>query len=195
MTKIKYTKIFTLIFLYFILTLSPLTSYAIEVNGVNLSVTSNSPIYIDGDLEVMRPIVGESMANYSLKFNNKLINEESIKFSLKDNYKGVSITEQGKLIVTPDVSVDKITIVANFNDSSASLDISLFDSFTASAIDTDGTPLAIPTTEQMEKVITPKYSLINLKVITIIKFSAVTILGLILFWYGFNYKKYKNTNK
>lgn len=167
-----------------------------EGNGVDLAVTSTSPIYIDGDLEVMRPIIGESISNYSVRFNNhEFIHKDHVKFSLKDNYEGVSITPQGTLIVTSYVSVDKITIIANFDGSSTSLDVSLFDSFTVSAIDTDGTPLAIPTPEQMEKVIPTVYSLSNPKIIAIIKFSVIAILGFILMWYIFTYKKYKNSNK
>lgn len=109
----------------------------------------NSDISIKGDNIVEIPVVGESISEYRTNETNK-----NVKFELLDSIDGVSINENGRLSVKPDVEAQNIRISAVLDNRLIEImDVQLIKSWTLSAREVDGTSKSIPRPEEISNIL------------------------------------------
>lgn len=97
--------------------------------------------YIEGDLIVQIPVVGESISIFKTS--------ESAEFYM-DYIEGVSITKEGRLIINTDVNQQNIKIYArNYTGEVAEAEIQLLKSWTENFVEKDGTVMKIPREGEM----------------------------------------------
>ncbi|MFH5187380.1 hypothetical protein ACHHV8_35050 [Paenibacillus sp. TAB 01] len=105
---------------------------------------------LQGDLQVVKPYIGESIAEYSLQTKSAQLKET---FKLEKAVKGASLTPDGRLTLTPEISEDSLSMYVDIDGRwRKDIDVKLVPSWTLSAKQQDGTSLSIPETGQMSKV-------------------------------------------
>ncbi|WP_027631904.1 hypothetical protein [Clostridium hydrogeniformans] len=169
------------------------TIQKMEIGGVNLISSSDTYIPEDisslkliGDKTVMKPIVGESIEEYSLVINNEEGGEKNYRvyFSLNEEEKGISITEKGRLTVATDTTVDKVNIKSIIdNKVNIILEVSLKESSVRELKDVDGVSLLVPKTEEIKEVSNPKNILNNKYLIFIFRVIGILIVLVVSMFY------------
>jgi hypothetical protein len=134
---------------------------------------------IDGDKNVVKPIIGESIAQYKMITNCKEGSENTASFYLEEEVEGVSITKGGRLTVLANSIVKKINIKSVINDKfNFIFEINLSDSSILNLKDKEGLSLTVPKENEVRKVISSQ-ELFN-RTDTIILFRIIIILTVIL---------------
>ncbi|OOM77167.1 hypothetical protein CLPUN_24820 [Clostridium puniceum] len=117
--------------------------------GSKLETYFDSNSFIKGKSIVQIPIVGESISDYKIEGSNR-----NIQFKLDNDIDGITISENGRLTVTPDVVPQKIEISAVLDNSiSEKIQIQLVTSWTLSAQEVDGTSKSIAKPDQIKEII------------------------------------------
>jgi len=107
-------------------------------------------IIINGDKQVLKPIVGESIAQYSVEMNGM---NERASFQLDKPINGAILTDDGRLTLTPSIQTDKLLIQVEIDNKwRKQFNVELTTPWSLNAKDKDGTSLAIPKIGEMAKV-------------------------------------------
>lgn len=140
-------------------------------------------LHITGDERVVKPVAGESIAQYGVESSLEEI--PTVDFQLVNPTPGVSITPSGLLKLQTDVESDHVTIRALVNGKwNLTTKIMLDRSSAMNVQEKDGTPRSIPSPDQVTKVLNPTDPLMKPWIKWFIRavLVAVGILILILYW-------------
>lgn len=126
-----------------------LSNFQLINKGSSIGYYLNSDISIKGENIVEIPVAGESISEYKTNETNK-----NVKFELLDSIDGVSISDNGRLSVNPDVEAQNIRISAVLDDRFRQImDVQLIKSWTLSAREVDGTTKSIPRPEEISNIL------------------------------------------
>ncbi|MCY6372614.1 hypothetical protein [Clostridium ganghwense] len=164
----------------------------------NLSVPKEfSSLKIIGDKNITKPIIGESIAKYDLIVNSgqESQNKNKVSFYLKEKTEGVSITEDGRLIVLTNAPAEKINIKAVVNnDFSIIFEVVLLDSLVLNLKDKEGFSLAVPKPYEVQKIISSQDIFNRTDVIILFRIIIILISTTILTLYFIWRRKWKKEN-
>ncbi|WP_234122353.1 hypothetical protein [Clostridium hydrogenum] len=142
---------------------------------------SNIDFSISGDDRVQIPVAGESIAPYKAYLPSK---NEEINYKLEIPQKGVSIANDGILKIQTYVSPQKIKINAILRPSGiyVSKEISLYQSWTLSAKEVDGTSKSVPKANEVKSLLGTNYkfllssNVLNVMRIVLIIFALIPFI-------------------
>jgi endoglucanase len=115
----------------------------------------NTNFLIKGEDTVEIPVAGEGISDYKVEaYNNEGLSSSNIKFKLKESVAGISLSNTGRLTLTPEVEPQKIQICAVIDGTiNETMDVELMKSWTLDAKEVDGTSKSIPKAEEVPEII------------------------------------------
>lgn len=162
----------------------------IEVGDFKLEEFSGFEII--GDKNIIKPIVGESIAEYTLKNKNK----NKVFFYLKEKTEGVLITKDGRLTVSKEATCEKINIKAVINNKlNVIFQVGLSNSSILNLKDTEGFDLAVPKVDEVQSIISSKNIFNGTDRLILFRFIAILISTAILIFYFIWRRKWKKQKR
>lgn len=137
---------------------------------------------VEGDDRVQIPVQGEAISLYKTP-----LDKDKVIYKLAENYEGVSIDNEGKLILSTSVNVEKIQIEAKYEYLIAKKEIQLYKSWTLDAKEVDGTSKSIPGESEVKNLMDGIYPIIMSQrfiyaIRAIVIVLALILSGLYVFW-------------
>ncbi|WMJ79271.1 hypothetical protein RBU49_10255 [Clostridium sp. MB40-C1] len=164
----------------------------------NLAVPKEfSNLKVVGDRNVMKPIEGESIAQYNLIINNGQEDKGKNKasFYLKESLAGVSITEEGRLTVLSKATAKKISIKTVINNKFHVItEVTLSDSLVLGLKDKEGFSLAVPKVNEVEGVVNSNSIFNRPDMIMLFRGVIVLVISTILILYFVWRRKWQKEN-
>ncbi|MCY6957281.1 hypothetical protein [Clostridium brassicae] len=168
------------------------------VSENNLSIPKElSNLKVVGDRNVMKPIVGESISQYSLMINDGQEKKEDnkVSFYLKEGAEGVSITKDGRLTVLPKATNKKITIKAVINNKfNVITEVTLSNSLVLNLKDKEGFSLAVPKVNEVHEVVNSNNIFNRSGMIMLFRTVIVLMISTILILYFVWGRKWQREN-
>lgn len=172
------------------------SKFSLITKGSDMDKYFNLNFSIKGDTTIEIPVVGETIYDYKIESINNVenINKNTVKFKIKESVDGITINDNGRLTLTPDVQEQQIQICAVLDENlSEIMDIQLLKSWTVDAKELDGTSKSIPRPDEVSTLTkNKKGSWINNNILigTRISIIIITIVFGSLYWFW-----KKNANK
>lgn len=147
-------------------------------------------INIIGNNQVQIPLVGESIEDY------KVEGGENVKFSLAKDYEGVTLTEEGQLIINDEATAGKVIFQLSINDQiTCEKVIKLVNSWAFEKSDEDGVPYGLLSPEESPTVNSgDKFRILESSVLFIKIFLVSTVVICIMI-YAYWKKKHKHVEE
>lgn len=139
------------------------SKFSLINKGSNMKKIFDSKFSIKGDNTVVIPVVGESISDYKIETikQNGTINTDNVRFQLMQPVDGITISDNGRLVATPDVKTQEVKICAVVDNSVCEImRIDLVKSWTLSAKEIDGTIRSIPSPDKISKSVSSKENII-----------------------------------
>lgn len=133
-----------------------LSKFTLINKGSNIEKFFDPNDSIKGKNLMQIPAVGQSISDYKIENDNK-----DVQFKLMNPVDGITISDNGRLIVTSDVEEQKVEICAVLdNTARETMEVQLEKSWTLSAKEVDGTSKSIPNPDEINKLISSNENLI-----------------------------------
>ncbi|OXM82418.1 hypothetical protein CF651_31160 [Paenibacillus rigui] len=130
---------------------------------------------LTGELQALKPYIGESIVQYGLSIRDTQL---PVTFKLASPMDGASISQDGRLALTPSVQADKITIDVDIGSEwTKSFNVELFPSWSLHAKQADGTSLTIPTNDEMSRVVKDSDPFVTPRALTIARTAIAVIVA------------------
>lgn len=166
-----------------------LNKFTLINKNSGISKYLNSNFLIKGDDIVEIPVAGEGISDYKVESDNKEgLSSSNIKFQLKESVTGVSLSNTGRLTLTPDVEPQKIQICAVIDGTvNEMMEVQLMKSWTLDAKEVDGTSKSIPKAGEVPEIISNENNILLNKNVLIGTRVAIALLAiglgiLYLYW-------------
>lgn len=154
------------------------------VSGGSYTKVNELPsLSVQGDGEVMVPLSGESIAQYTLE--GQAIGFP-VSFGLMAPAEGAEISQDGYLTIYPNITADQLDLYAEINHQwRIPFTVKLFQSWTRGVHHEDGTSLTIPSEEEVAVIAQPSNPLFKDATLLGIRIALVTLGILLLLLYGY----------
>lgn len=170
-----------------------LNKFQLINKGSSIGKYFNSNFLIKGDDTVEIPVAGEGISDYKVESDNKeVLSSSNIKFQLKEPVTGISLSDIGRLTLTPDVEPRKIQICAVIDGVvNEIMEVELMKSWTLDAKEVDGTSKSIPKAGEVPEIISNENNiLLNKNTLIGIRITIVLItIGFGIIYVSWNKQK------